>query len=263
MAAEAGRPSGSTLVEKSMGSAIEAWTRMKPLVLSAALASAILGGAAAYLENRLGLPTTARTANAWLFRIFEVPFDAFISAPLAVAIHRLILLGETTPGIISLRRNYQWSFFAWLCLFTFIERAMSYSAASLAGIASSLILVIPFAIFSAKFAMLFPAVAIDSPSESWRARLTTSWRLMDGNFWLFIRAILIAIVPLLLVIFLSAVILMFVVRLVFSAGTGAETVRNNGIVRGVLLGIILPVSVMMAAGIASWLYAWLRDNKPA
>jgi hypothetical protein len=257
MATETGRPSGSDLAEKSAGSAIEAWTKMRPLVLSAALATAALGVARSFAQFRLGISPGDTTAAGIFLGFFPVPIQAVVEAPLAVAIHRLILLGEVTPGIISLRWSYHWLFFAWLCAIGFASTVLVDTIDLAGGGVITPVIAIPGIIFIVKSAMVFPAVAIAAPSGGWRERLLTSWRQMDGNSWLFVRAILLAfllLLPLALLIGLATV----AARSVFLSDDVMRTIVTSG-----LRGAILPAYIMMAAGVASWLYAWVRDNKPA
>jgi len=261
------RPTGSALAEKAQASASEAWAKMKPLVVSTAAASGMV--ALIFLLGRVRFDKD----SLWL----SVPhafFNAAISAPLAVAVHRLILKGEVTPGIISFNRHYQWMFFVWLCALALLNLALSsvFDGVRLlvpvAGMFTFfvrlvlsffiLVLAIGVFVFSIKSALIFPAVAIEAPSSNWRDRLQTSWRQMDGNFWLFVRALLLAILPLVLATLIVAVASGVLAIMASVVGTKIVAVAQV-----MLAMIIQPAGVMFAAGVASWLYLWVRENPSA
>jgi hypothetical protein len=249
------RPTGAGLAEIAIASAIETWTKMKPLVLSAAVASGIVG--AIFSIPVYGLGSEIEPSRLWI-NLLQAPFQAAIGAPLAVAVHRLILKGEVTPGIISLNRPYQWLFFVWLCAFALAQFAL----AGAMGVSRFLgfIFAIGWFIFFIKSALIFPAIAIEVPSGDWRERLRTSWKQMDGNFWLLFRALLISFLPLILA-FVLVIIGAILLGIILTLG-GAGTVGILAM-RLIMTAVIQPAGVMLAAGVASWLYLWVRDNPAA
>ena len=52
------------------------------------------------------------------------------------------------------------------------------------------------AVVSAYLALVFPDVAVGEPSTSWTARVKTSVARLRGNFWLLVRAAILAFLPL-------------------------------------------------------------------
>jgi len=117
-----------------------------------------------------------------------------------------------------------------------------------------LISVVILVIFLFKFALIFPAVAVEAPNNGWLDRLRLSWRQMDGNLWRFIGAISLTLVP---IFFFLVVLPVFVIDSLFK-GRGISSFALS-----VIGGILQPVVVMIAAAVASWLYASVSDNKSA
>jgi hypothetical protein len=247
------RLKATALAGRAFESARETWTRMKPLVISAMLANGAL--AAIFLTVELGLPKN----SLWL-GVLQVPFQAAIGTPLAVAVHRLIVKGEVTPGIIALNRPYHWLFFAWLCAIAFVELAlMGLVLASFKLL--MLVLIVGIFIFFIKSALIFPAIAIEAASSNWRATLQTSWRQMDGNFWLLFRAMLLTLLPLILAVVLITIVFTLLGIIVAIGGIGMAIVLIA--MKVAMSAIVQPAGVILAAAIASWLYLWVIEKPVA
>src|ERR1700761_8052503 len=97
---------GSVLSKKSIASAWEVWAKMRPLVVSAMIASAIVGTVFAFLKVDLGISSDNTFPQGMLMEALEVLLQSAIATPLAVATHRLILKEEITSGIIGLGASY-------------------------------------------------------------------------------------------------------------------------------------------------------------
>ena len=255
---ETERPSASNLVEKSIDSAIRAWGTMKPLLLSAALACIAVGAAGYEARRLLGLAQAETTSVAALFvDLAQKLAYAAIAAPVAVAIHRMILMGETTRGFICLRPSYTRMFFLWAGALTLIGRA-AYDAGSLgAGMWPARGAALAVSLLSLRLVLVFPAIAIASPADGWRNRLTTSWRQTERNFWLLLRALLLNVLPL-IAFALPFWIIGYVP--VYFLGASLPAAERTTLVPIIFVSAIQPVAVMLGAGIASWLYAWVRQQ---
>lgn len=166
------------------------------------------------------------------------------------------LAREVTPGIISLNRPYQWLFFAWLLAFSFVQFALV-EVRLISGLAA-LIFAVGWFIFFVKSALVFPAIAIEAPFDTWRERLDVSWRQMNGNFWLSFRALLVSFLPLIIAALLT-VVAGILVGIILAVG-GAGTVAGMLAMRIIITAVIQPAGVMLVAGVASWLYLWVIDN---
>lgn len=246
------RPRATELAGKAINSAIETWTKMRPLVISAAVASGVVG--ALFSIPAYGLGAGFNPGRAWM-SLLQAPFQAAIGAPLAVAVHRLIIKGDVTTGIISLNRPYQWLFFVWLCAFSLVQFVIV--GLGLASRLFAAIFAICWFIFFIKSALVFPAIAIEASSGTWRERLDTSWKQMDGKFWLLVRALLISFLPLVFAVVVVSVAAALV-GVIFALGGGIA--MGMLVMRMLITAVIQPAGVMLAAGVASWLYLWVRDN---
>ena len=257
---ETARLTARFLVRKAATSALEVWAKMKPLILSAALAYAIVNALFSFVQSKLGI-SSGETPTAYaLLNFAQIPFTAVISAPLAIAVHRLILLGEVTPGIISLRRSYHWLFFAWLCAITLTSSLLREVASFIGGsalIIPEFVILICVAVFGIKSSLVFPAIAIEVPAETEDRRLGASWLQMKGKFWLLVRAIILTFLPL----FLLALLTGGIIGLTHVANW--PTVIKDAAGLAIVAGILQPIFIIMAAAIASWLYAWIQQHPVA
>jgi hypothetical protein len=251
--APSARLTGSDLAEKAIGSAIEAWSKMTPLVLSATLASVFLSAIFSLVQVRFGISVRDATWAGTLLAIIRTPFDAAIQAPLAVAMHRLILLGETTRGIISLKSRYSWRFFLWLYVIVLISTLLSWPflAQNVAIKTVGAVLVVGIFVFCTRSALVFPAIAIEVPDSGWQDRLRVSWRQMDGQFWVFVRGMLLAFLALLLALVFPVVLVVTLANLIVGL--------PRAVVHDIMAGLLRPAAIMVFAAIASWMYAWVRD----
>lgn len=196
--------------------------------------------------------------------------EAVIATPVAVAMHRLILKGEVTAGIISLRYSYHWLFLAWVCLFLLAQNVLVALARSDSAFLLAVIVGIGVVFLWLRSALLFPAIAIEEQGAGWQA-LRASWQKMDGHFWLFIRALLAALIWLiaLAVLYVVAVAILglLVASLVPAIGVGdwgtAENLKvAENVLAAAMAGILTPAGIILPAGIASWLYLEIQ-SKPA
>ena len=250
------RPSGSELSRKAIASAWEVWAKMRPLVVSAMVASAIVGTVFAFLKFDLGISDNAFPQGI-LIGTIKLLLQSAITTPVAVATHRMIIKGETTDGMIGLKTPYQWTFFAWLCGLGFLLFLLT--DIFLAGSpALMLIPAIAGLIVGLYSVLLFPAIAIEAPSTGWLDRFGTSWKQMRGHVWLFVRAILLAFIPLFVVLlfFLGVAIVVTIIL--------GELYIPRQVWEPLLAGLfslIQPASILIGAAVASWLYLYL-ENRP-
>jgi hypothetical protein len=257
---ETALPSGSVLADKAIASAWEVWARMRPLVVSAMIASAVVGAAFAYFKTSLVLSSNNAFPRGTLLGLIHILLQSAIAAPLAVATHPLILKGEPTPGIIAMRKPYHWIFFAWLCglgIAPFLLMGLSLSTGSRA---LALVPAVAGLIVGINSVLLFPAIAIEAPSTSWLDRFKTSWKQMRGHFWLFLRAILLALIPLFvsLLLFLGGIIVIGLVlaRLPVPIQVWQPLLAGIG-------SVFQPASILIGAAVASWLYYYVRARSIA
>ncbi|HWY61543.1 MAG TPA: hypothetical protein VNW15_06555 [Rhizomicrobium sp.] len=253
------------VVGPSWSSVRAAFLSMKSLFLSAAFASLLLSAFAVFGPDWIGSqPRLTATLVQIAIAVLVLFLRMLILAPVAVAVHRFVLLGERTPGIISLRPSYTRRFALWLCAISlaFFAVAALGAALSLSFVLGargklfffvSLIAAIVCSVFSV---LVFPSIAIDESSSGWRGRLGASWRRMDGHFWLFVGLSLVAILPIVLVVTVFAGILGAVEIFVFR--DSGKSLFGFGMQAGPDLANIL--TAMLGAAIASRFYARFRDQ---
>jgi hypothetical protein len=130
--------------------------------------------------------------------------EAFVLAPIAVAVHRYILLGDTTRGIVSLRTPHTQLFAAWLIAlqiasYLFVLPAYLISNSPALLILVVLGLIIPSVIVGVRLSLVFPAIAIDAPLHGVASRAAASWRQTRRRFWLIVGSGILAALPLVLI----------------------------------------------------------------
>lgn len=157
---------------------------------------------------------------------------SFFLAPIAIAVHRYVLLGEITetyfPDLASPRFR---SFF----LFGVLVQAIMLPFGLTNGFLSFLLFCVAV-FFSARLIVLFPAIAIDDPG----ANLAGAWQNSSGHFWPMLATIVLSLLPAMLVIGLLSLI------------------------PAALLIATLPLAVVatfVAAALASHLYRWLAQQQ--
>ena len=164
----------------------------------------------------------------------------FFLAPVAIAVHRHVLLGEITETYFPDPASPRFRHFF---LFGLLLQAI-WLPASLSHGLLWLLLFCLAAFFGARIIMLFPAIAIDGPG----ANLAGAWQNSSGHFWRIFAAVVLSLLPVLLV---------FVFVILFPEPGFA------------LLGLFAPFGVVIATfvadALASHLYRGLaqRADQPA
>jgi hypothetical protein len=242
-----------------MASAWEVWAKMRPLVVSAMAASATVGTVFAFLKIDLGISPESAFPQGALIEALKILLQSAIATPLAVATHRLILKGEIISGTIRLRAPYYWAFFVWLCCLGFVPLLLKdiFWPANRALILIPALVGIIVGLYSV---LLFPAIAIEAPSAGWLDRLNTSWKQMRGHVWLFIRAVLLAFIPL----FVSLLLLVgvFIIAMLVLADLSVPRQVWEPLMTG-FFSVFQPASILIGAAVASWLYLYVRDRPGA
>lgn len=134
----------------------------------------------------------AKTSMPWLqvISLITTIVQGFLLAPLAIAVHRMVLLGETTDRYALDPSSPRYMRFVGFGVLVSLLWSLpnlissltphSYGLSEVAGIVS-FVLVIVVAIVTLRRAILFPAIAVDAPGATWsNARNDTkghSWRV--------------------------------------------------------------------------------------
>lgn len=195
-----------------------------------------------------------------LWGVVSLLLDACVLAPVAVAVHRMVLLEETTPGLISWKHPRIWRFAGWTLLLELVLGAVALPMIASRETKLEMLALIVFgalgAVISIRWLMIFPAVAVETPAASWKERILASWDGTRGHFWRLALALIGSLVMLFGPLVIVAVVLMF-------AASMSESFQLLYAVRLAfdLFGAALePVSIGLGAAIASWFYMWLQEN---
>jgi|SRR5471030_1112588 len=287
------RPSGAQIARRAWSSGFYAIKQMPALAVSAliVLTALTLGLACLRLLVNAGVTVNLRPRSpiaifgfSWLQGALTIFATSIIAAPIAVAMHRFILLGEVSHGPISIASRRTLKFFLWAASIQFIINTVNEIATwlvvsnylpfhSLAGLGFGMVavevpLVVAIWIFLIYLALLFPALAIDEPVVGARARISTSMTQMRGHFWQFVGAILLTCAPITLIgTFITIVLLGRVTRpILHGLNAGKRDVwlyqmQNGWFYVEKLLGALMTVlTVALAASVASWLYASISEG---
>jgi hypothetical protein len=262
------RPSGTRTAIRAWQSLFAGLASLWPVFLGCAVVATAWGFAATALGDHLPVPplafvtATPPSANgAWPLLgldLLSLAVQALITAPVAVAMHRFILLGETRPRLVA-HREVIVRFAIWLLVlrvpFVFPQFARLLAGPERFG---AYLVMLGVAILVLWLTLLFPAVAVEEPSTGAAGRLETAMDRTAGNFWLLLRAIIIASVPFILLWIVFSVVLIHRV----GAGLAGNKPALNAIVHAnpvlmVVGGCVTPLFVGLGAAVASWIYSYV------
>jgi hypothetical protein len=269
------RPSAWALASHAWKSVADAARQMMPLfVLLLALAfGQHLVIATVFTRGGPGALWQPGGATIFILRGLTVLLtNSAVATPCAIVIHRFIMLHEKAP-MRSWNGDYWMPFYLWMAAIQFAmfvaqmpfrfaldslySRYYVYAQGTLQLGWLYFLPAFVAAIASVYLAMLFPDIAIGAACTTWRERGLKSIHRMQGNFWLFFFAGILAFLPIYVVLLGLAFLLPQIV-----SGLGAGH-HDLSLVRFMIpgldaLGTLLGVS--LAAAIASWLYTWARSQ---
>ena len=266
------RPSGWQIASRAWRSVFQAMGRMPVLFVSAFVVFLLLQVFALVLVNHAvmkSLPVWSFFAGAFVQNIVS----SLVTAPVAVAVHRWVLLHDVQPGGLSWKPPYTRLFFLWALALHLVYMVMSLPTMAFTagmvrsgvvgtrpqpGVFLNLLPVLAVMIASIYLALVFPDVAIGEPSASWIARAKASMARVRGNFWLLVRAAILAFLPL--------IVVQIVLALVATRVSGRfiitmELLSPATVVRTLVGGVTAVLGVGLAAATVSWLYSWVRTEK--
>lgn len=133
----------------------------------------------------------------YLFSIGAAAVETIVLAPLAIGVHRLILLGEASDDIAIASDPRAWRFALWLIALNLLRQFPTLfkvaTSSQLGGGISGLIqfaLVIVTAIAGVRLVLLFPATAIDQTHPA-----AYGWRLSRSHAWRIFFTMLVTLIP--------------------------------------------------------------------
>ena len=254
------RPKLWQTAKSAWGSLFQALRRMAPLFLTGFLLMAGLNIAIERLTPVLALPThdalkeilTGGRSLPWLEVSEAMGVDfaiwilrAIIAAPLAVAVHRFILLGEVRRFYFISRlslRFARWVFIleipvivlSWLILF----------ATGATGLPSLLwLLMAALIVLLISTSQLLPGVAVEEASETFSGRIETALERAENMLWRTTLIFVLAFLPLVLV-------QIAVVR------ASAKLVESAPLLVPIGRAAAGFIAVSLSAALISWIYSY-------
>lgn len=247
------RPGVFRTAGRAWRSTWDALLQMPLAFLITALATVLLSVALSFLgvsRTQAGHPMpndSGRTAAVVaLASLCTLVFQSLTVAPLAIAIHRFVLLGERSPLLPVVPLGRVLRFAGWLIALGVagsipaLLNLVPLPGATLAG--SAVLIVV--AVVLMRLTLLFPAVAVQAPGDP--ARI--GWRETRWQFWRIFAVLFVTGLPVLLV---AGVILLLSLRFDPSAtleGALQKTFSSP------LWSAFDGLSVALGAAAASWLF---------
>jgi len=196
----------------------------------------------------------------------QLPLYAFsgliygvILAPLAVAVHRFVLLGEVrkTP-FFSNKVTLQFAL-----LFAFFQLTQYFLILFMAGgiMANTLANLIYFCTVCWTL-LVFPSLAVEEPSDNFARRLDTAIGRAKGRFWLILGSLLLTV----FLLFLASMVAVAGPAFTHSAeiqnnpSAAIEAFRSWPFIAGSDMALIAMTA--LAAATASWLYGYATGKMP-
>ncbi len=230
--------------------AVEAMARMSALFITAVVLMLILNAVTVLVSP----PPKQEPSLAIQLLMYVLGIvQGFVLTPVAIAMHRFVLLGEMTPRYaVSLSDPRFVKFFLVSVAFQFLigipSTLMTLSLRS-QGVASGILatvfaILFLLAVFVAvRILILFPAIAVDAPGAEWR----NAYRDSKGNFWRTLLILTLTVIPALVVT------LPFYFLLAWPDGPSLL----GGAILSVVQSILGVASLAAFAAVASQLYvAW-------
>lgn len=269
------KPAGiGTFIGLTWRSALRAMGNAPLVFAGAAVALALIWIGYSFLERAIAhLPT-----SSWLLRqasglaefvaeLVRLALMSFVLAPVAIAVHRLVILDDPPKGGAHLGERRVRLFVAWL--FGFSVFAMIGELPTLVfgeGSFALKWLMIGFAMaILLRSALVFPAIAIDAPGGSIKERVEEAWRISRGHLGRLFLTTLIATLPLLivgLIMWRMSGPMPAPDSEAAKAGAEAITVAKlaAAVMAGLTAGILRVASTAIGAAVTSWVYLWALDH---
>ncbi|MDB5733732.1 MAG: hypothetical protein JWN16_369 [Alphaproteobacteria bacterium] len=136
-------------------------------------------------------------------RLAVILLFSLIVTPLTVAVHRRILAPQA--GFLPAAR----SFFLWLFLLQaafLAAHAFALLASAVSFVRSLIDLIVDLGAIIVVFRLIFlwSAVAVGEPTKSAETRMDDSWTLSEGRFWLIARTVFFTLLPMAVLLFVTA-----------------------------------------------------------
>ena len=179
-----------------------------------------------------------------------------ILAPLAVAVHRFVLLGEVQQKPffltkVTLQFALLFAFFQLAQSFLILSMALSIMAHTLSNL-----------IYGAAVCwtlLVFPSLAVEEPSDNFARRLDTAIGRAKGRFWLILSSLLLTVV-LLFLVSVTVVTWPTFTEIQNNPSAATEAFRSWPFIAW--SDVIMIAITALAAATASWLYSHATGKMP-
>ena len=254
------RPKFWQTAKSAWRSLFQALRQMAPLFLIGFLLMGGLNIAIERLTPLLAIPTrdalkeilTAGRRLPWLDVSKAIGMDfavwilrAIIAAPLAVAVHRFILLGEVRRFYFLSRLSLK--FARWVFLLEIPVIVLSWLilfATGATGLPSLLwLLMAALIVLLISTSQLLPGVAVEEPSETFSGRIETALERSETMLWRTTAAFVLAFLPVILV-------------QVIAVRAGAKLAEHAPLLIPLARAAAGFIAVTLSAALISWIYSY-------
>ncbi len=231
----------------------DGWNAISAMPALAA-AALVITLAISVLEYALPLRALVLTSlGALLTFLFSIARD-FLIAPVMIAVHRFIVLGDVTQRYVLAphQRRFQ-LFFGWLLALTTVISLLSLAITTFVGLPFGILVGFEFVagvalvVVMLRLMILFPAVAVDAPG----ATAANAWADSKGHAWRMFLIIVLTSLPALVVIIAFMPIV----------GIDPRTGSGPGAIAGLAFnGVANVFLIVVYVAIASRLFQALADR---
>lgn len=188
--------------------------------------------------------------------ISDAIIETMLLVPVAVAVHRFILLDEVSPGLSVLRQACIQNFFFWaIC----IDLTFGVFAA-VCGLASWILCAAVLVVLFARTLLIFPAVATEVPASTVMDRLEVSWASSRGLFWATFLIVVVAGLPLWLVSLAPQMVALGLAGMHGSSLAEWAQRLDWEVISSIADDLVHPLLVSILAAVASWIYLWTQQH---
>jgi len=172
--------------------------------------------------------------------------QGFFLTPVAIAVHRFVLLGEVTERYVLNPSEPRFKqFFIWTVIYQLMISAPSLllagPAENAAALALSLPLFIIVTIVALRLIILFPAIAVDAPGTAWQNAVEDT----KGHAWRIFFIVVLVSIPMLAVLLPPSLLL----------GWPKPTGIVTGLAFAALQSVVSVLAICAYAAVASLLFA--------
>lgn len=192
--------------------------------------------------------------------IFWEIVDAIILAPVAVAVHRFVLLGEVRKGLIFIS-SATLRFAVLAASLAVLEMALGLFGLGISPFAHTMFNVVYWSCVIWTL-LAFPSIAVEEPFGSVARRMDVAIGRVKGNFWLIVRTMLLTVFLIFLAIGLYETI-PFLMDPQALQHPQAMMDRYTAWPFEIVMTAAMVLMTALGAAAASWLYSYAISKEPS